>query len=69
MNQLSFLQIPNPKDDKTLEVALKPSTKEMTPPLFPPPFPARTLPLPKVKNENREKIIKLSKEKYGRKIA
>lgn len=31
------------------------------------PFPARTLPLPKVINENREKIIQLSKEKYGRK--
>lgn len=32
------------------------------------PFPARTLPLPKLKNDNREKIIKYSKEKYGRKI-
>ncbi len=32
------------------------------------PFPAKTLPLPTVKNENREKIIRLSKEKYGRKI-
>ncbi len=31
------------------------------------PFPARTLPLPSLKNENREKIIQLSKEKYGRK--
>ncbi|MBI1862880.1 type IV secretion system DNA-binding domain-containing protein [Candidatus Microgenomates bacterium] len=31
------------------------------------PFPARTLPLPKVVNENRDKIIQLSKEKYGRK--
>ena len=31
------------------------------------PFPATTLPLPSLKNENREKIIKLSKEKYGRK--
>lgn len=31
------------------------------------PFPAKTLPLPAVRNENREKIIKLSKEKYGRK--
>lgn len=30
------------------------------------PFPAKTLPLPAVKNENREKIVKLSKEKYGR---
>lgn len=32
------------------------------------PFPARTLPPPAHKNDNREKIIKLSKEKYGRKI-
>ncbi len=32
------------------------------------PFPARTLPPPALKNENREKIIRLSKEKYGRKI-
>lgn len=30
------------------------------------PFPARTLPLPTIKNENKEKIIKLSKEKFGR---
>lgn len=33
------------------------------------PFPAKTLPLPKLKNENRQKIIKLSKEKYGRKTS
>lgn len=32
------------------------------------PFPATTLPLPAVINENREKIIKFSKEKYGHKI-
>lgn len=32
------------------------------------PFPATTLPLPVLKNDNREKIIKLSKEKYGRKV-
>jgi hypothetical protein len=32
------------------------------------PFPSGTLPLPSVKNDNREKIIKLSREKYGRKI-
>lgn len=32
------------------------------------PFPATTLPLPALKNDNREKIIKLSKEKYGRKV-
>ena len=31
------------------------------------PFPATTLPPPSNKNDNREKIIKLSKEKYGRK--
>ncbi len=33
------------------------------------PFPAKTLPLPSLKNENREKIIKLSKEKYGRELS
>ncbi len=32
------------------------------------PFPATTLPLPSLKNENKEKIVKLSKERYGRKI-
>ncbi len=32
------------------------------------PFPAKTLPLPNLKNSNREKIIVLSKEKYGRDI-
>ncbi|KKP65306.1 MAG: hypothetical protein UR63_C0058G0003 [Candidatus Roizmanbacteria bacterium GW2011_GWC2_35_12] len=31
------------------------------------PFPATTLPLPALKNDNKDKIIKLSKEKYGRK--
>lgn len=31
------------------------------------PFPAFTLPLPHLKNDNREKIITTSKEKYGRK--
>lgn len=31
------------------------------------PFPAKTLPLPSLKNDNREKIVKLSKEKFGRK--
>ncbi|MFZ6034651.1 MAG: type IV secretory system conjugative DNA transfer family protein [Patescibacteria group bacterium] len=31
------------------------------------PFPAKTLPPPAMKNENRDKIIRLSKEKYGRK--
>ena len=33
------------------------------------PFPAKTLPLPSQKNENREKIIALSKERYARKVA
>ncbi len=32
------------------------------------PFPAKTLPLPALKNDNREKIIRTSKEKYGRKV-
>ncbi len=32
------------------------------------PFPAKTLPLPSVKNENKEKIIRVSKERYGRKV-
>jgi len=32
------------------------------------PFPATTLPLPALLNNNREAIIKLSKEKYGRKV-
>ncbi len=31
------------------------------------PFPATTLPLPALKNDNRSKIIQLSKERYGRK--
>lgn len=30
------------------------------------PFPAKTLPLPAVKNDNRDKIVRLSKEKFGR---
>ncbi len=32
------------------------------------PFPVTTLPLPAMKNDNRDKIVKLSKEKYGRKV-
>ena len=32
------------------------------------PFPAKTLPLPNLKNDNRETVIRLSKERYGRKI-
>lgn len=33
------------------------------------PFPAKTLPLPSQKNDNKDKIISLSKERYARKIA
>lgn len=32
------------------------------------PFPAKTLPLPSLKNENKDKIITLSKERYGRSV-
>ncbi len=46
------------------EIIVKLSIDGMTSP----PFPAKTLPLPSLKNENKEKIIRLSKEKYGRKI-
>jgi hypothetical protein len=46
------------------EVVLKLSIDGMT--SFP--FPAKTLPLPALKNENRDKIIRLSSEKYGRKL-
>lgn len=46
------------------QVVMKMSIDEMTTL----PFPAKTLPLPSLKNENREKIIRLSKEKYGRKL-
>jgi len=46
------------------EIVLKLSIDGMTSS----PFPATTLPLPALKNENREKIIRLSKERYGRKI-
>ncbi|MFN4212811.1 MAG: type IV secretory system conjugative DNA transfer family protein [Microgenomates group bacterium] len=45
------------------EIVLKLSIDGMTSS----PFPAKTLPLPSLKNENREKIVKLSKERYGRK--
>ncbi len=45
------------------EIVLKLSIDGMTSA----PFPATTLPLPALKNDNREKIIKLSKEKFGRK--
>ncbi len=30
------------------------------------PFPAKTLPLPALRNDNREKIIEISKQRYGR---
>lgn len=32
------------------------------------PFPAKTLPPPAMKNDNRETIVRLSKERYGRKV-
>ncbi|MDH7476313.1 MAG: type IV secretion system DNA-binding domain-containing protein [Microgenomates group bacterium] len=46
------------------EIVLKLSVDGMTSA----PFPAITLPLPALKNDNREKIIRLSKERYGRKV-
>lgn len=46
------------------EIVLKLSIDGMTSS----PFPAKTLPLPSLRNENKEKIIKVSKERYGRKI-
>ncbi|HVT01537.1 MAG TPA: type IV secretion system DNA-binding domain-containing protein [Patescibacteria group bacterium] len=45
------------------EIVLKLSIDNMTSA----PFPAITLPLPNLKNENREAIIRHSKERYGRK--
>lgn len=45
------------------ETVLKMSIDEMTSA----PFPAKTLPPPALKNSNSEKIMRLSKEKYGRK--
>ena len=33
------------------------------------PFPAKTLPPPSLKNDNREAVIRLSKERYGRKVS
>ncbi len=47
------------------EVVLKLSIDDMTSA----PFPARTLPLPEVSNDNRENIIKHSKEKYTKKTS
>jgi len=46
------------------ETVIKMSIDEMTSL----PFPAKTLPPPALKNSNREKIIRLSKERYGRKM-
>lgn len=46
------------------EILLKLCIDNMTSP----PFPAHTLALPSLRNDNREKIIRLSKERYGRKI-
>lgn len=46
------------------EIVLKLSIDGMTSP----PFPAKTLPLPAVRNANRDKIVRLSKEKYGKSI-
>jgi hypothetical protein len=46
------------------EIVLKLSIEGMTSA----PFPGKTLPLPALKNENREKIIRVSKERYGRKV-
>ncbi len=44
------------------QIVMKMSIDEMTSL----PFPARTLPLPSLKNDNKEKIIRVSKERYGR---
>ncbi len=46
------------------EIVMKLSIDNMTSA----PFPARTLPLPALKNDNRDKIIRLSKERFGRKV-
>lgn len=46
------------------EIVLKLSIDDMSSA----PFPARTLPLPALKNENRDKVVALSKERYGRKV-
>lgn len=47
------------------EVVLKLSIDGMTSG----PFPAKTLPLPSLKNENRDAVIRLSKERYGRNVS
>jgi len=47
------------------EILLKLCIDNMTSP----PFPAHTLPLPSLRNDNRDKIIRTSKERYGREVA
>lgn len=46
------------------EVVMKLSIDDMTST----PFPAKTLPPPEVKNENAEKIVELSKQRFGRTV-
>ncbi len=46
------------------EIVLKLSIDNMTSM----PFAAKTLPLPNLKNDNRETVIRLSKERFGRKV-
>lgn len=62
-----FAELYTPNDMVSLgkyEIVLKLSIDDMTSS----PFPAKTLPLPSLKNENRDKIIQLSKERYARKV-
>lgn len=47
------------------EIVLKLSIDNMTSM----PFAAKTLPLPNLKNDNRETVVRLSKERYGRKVS
>ncbi len=63
-----FAQIYSQNDLVSLgkhEIVMKLSIDNMTSM----PFAAKTLPLPNLKNENRDDIIRLSKERYGRKVA
>lgn len=62
-----FAELYTPNDLVSLgkyEIVLKISIDGMTSA----PFPAKTLPLPSLKNENKDTIIRLSKEKYGRNV-
>lgn len=62
-----FAELYMPNDLVSLgkyEIVLKVSIDGMTSA----PFPAKTLPLPSLKNENKDTIIRLSKEKYGRSV-